>query len=311
MRICIVIQTAVPTHFCLHLNVMERKYLIAGHVLAVKADFDVAQNAMEIEKFRVKSGRPDFTVILEQTESLARLTGENFSTDQDSRISVHREGEKIIQAFHEGICGEIFAQASIDYREKTEKIRYLRRGLRQFCGMRQCFEWMGIENIYAGLETVIMHSALVDVDGQGILFMGPSGVGKSTRADLWKRYADADILNGDRAFVNRDPKGRWIGYGSPYAGSSGFYVNGQTRLSCIAAVKRGGCEEIRLRRLNGAEAFKEVYKNTTACRWNMWAVSAVSDVIIQMIREIPVYEMVCPPDVRAVDILKKELRIVK
>lgn len=306
-KICIAIQTGARIHFCLHRNDMRRKYCIAGRVLAVRTDFDVAGNEKDIDKFRVLSGKTDFAVDFEKTEKLPALTGQDISADLDSRISVHIESGRIVQAFHEGICGEIFAQASIDYRERTQKICYLERGLRQFRNIRQCFDWMGIENIYAGLETVILHAALIDLAGEGILFMGPSGIGKSTRAELWRRYAGADILNGDRAFVNRGMNGEWIGYGSPYAGSSGYYINRKTSLRCIVAVRRGGSEEVSIRRLAGSQSFKEVYKNITACRWNTQAVNMVTETALGMIWEIPVYELVCPPDIRAVQILRKEL----
>lgn len=173
--------------------------------------------------------------------------------------------------------------------------------------MEDLFEWIGIDNLYAGLETVILHAALINASGEGILFMGPSGAGKSTRADLWRRYAGAEIINGDRVFVNKDSNGIWKAYGSPYAGSSGYYVNKDVTIRAVMSVKRGEADEIRIQRITGAGAFGEVYRNVTVHQWNAAAVSAVSSVIKDMISAIPVYEMICPPDIRAVENVRKEL----
>lgn len=285
---------------------MMRKYYIAGHVLEITADFD-PEPAEEIERFRTESVGSDFQVCFAETEQLARLDSPDISADHNSRISVHQEESGIIRAFHEGICGDVFAQAYFDHENKCERICYLPQGRQQFRRMRWCFDWLGIEDVCAALETVILHAALIDAAGKGILFMGPSGVGKSTRADLWHHFAGAVIINGDRTFVNKDAEGVWNGYGSPYAGSSEYYRNRKVPVCCIVVVKRGGDEEMMLRSLSGVEAFREIYKNVTVCQCSIRAVNTVSALAVRMCSEIPIYEMICPPDIRAVQLLGKEL----
>ena len=285
---------------------MKRQYYIAGRILEISADFE-PEISDKIEQFKTEGNKPDFTICFEKTDHLSPPQTPNISNDYDSRISAHEESDETVQVFHEGLCGEMFAKAYLDYEGCRETIRYLVRGLRQFQKMEQLFGWIGIDNIYAGLETVILHAALIDVSGEGILFMGPSGAGKSTRADLWRQYAGAEIINGDRAFVNRDSCGIWKAYGSPYAGSSGYYVNKNVPIRAVMSVKRGGEDEISIQRMSGAKAFREVYRNVTVHQWNAYAVNTVSSVIKDMISAIPVYEMICPPDIRAVENVRKEL----
>lgn len=289
---------------------MKRQYYIAGRVLEISADFET-ELSDKIEQFKVERKVPDFTVCFEKTDFLSQSKTQNISTDYDSKISAHVEADEIVQVFHEGLCGEMFAKAYLDYAGCVETVHYLERGLRQFEKMEQLFEWIGIDNIFAGLKTAILHAALIDASGAGILFMGPSGIGKSTRADLWQRYAGAEIINGDRAFVNRDSNGAWKAYGSPYAGSSGYYVNKSVPIRAVMTVKRGGAEEVRIQRITGAKAFREVYRNVTVHQWNTYAVNAVSSAIMDMISIIPVYEMICPPDIRAVENVRKELELDK
>lgn len=285
---------------------MRRQYYIAGRILELSADFE-AELSDKIEQFGTEGKEPDFTVVFEKADHLSEPQTPNISNDRDSRISAHAEAGGTVQVFHEGLCGEMFAKAYLDYEDNRESVRYLDRGLRQFERMEYLFEWIGIDNICAGLETVILHAALIDAAGEGILFMGPSGVGKSTRADLWKQYAGAEIINGDRAFVNKDSCGIWQAYGSPYAGSSGYYVNQHVPIRAVMSVKRGGADEVSIQRVTGAKAFREVYRNVTLHQWNTYAVNAAATVIRDLISAVPVYEMICPPDIRAVENVRKEL----
>ena len=285
---------------------MKSQYSIAGRILEISADFE-CRLSDKIEQFRTEGKTPDFTVNFQKTTHLSEPQTPNISNDFDSKISVHAEADDIVQVFHEGLCGEMFAKAYLDYENHSEKVRYLDYGLRQFEQIEQLFGWIGIDNIYAGLKTVILHAALIEASGEGILLMGPSGAGKSTRADLWRRYGGAEIINGDRAFVNKDSCGIWKAYGSPYAGSSGYYVNKNVPIRAVMAVKRGGEDETSIQRITGAKAFREVYRNVTVHQWNTYAVNVVSSVIMDMISAVPVYEMICPPDIRAVENVRKEL----
>ncbi|WP_370839368.1 hypothetical protein [Intestinibacter bartlettii] len=51
-------------------------------------------------------------------------------------------------------------------------------------------------NAFNAFYTCTAHS-LIGKD-KGILFSAPSGTGKSTQADLWEKYENAEIINGDR-----------------------------------------------------------------------------------------------------------------
>jgi hypothetical protein len=40
-----------------------------------------------------------------------------------------------------------------------------------------------------------LHAALVEKDGYGVVFLGPSGMGKSTQAKLWVEHQGADFIS--------------------------------------------------------------------------------------------------------------------
>ena len=78
-------------------------------------------------------------------------------------------------------------------------------------------------DILADAGMLVLHSSyIVTRQEQGILFSGPSGIGKSTQAALWQRYAGAEIVNGDRALVRPDTG---TVSGVFYAGTSGISRN--------------------------------------------------------------------------------------
>lgn len=89
-----------------------------------------------------------------------------------------------------------------------------------FSETHNCFSHIGFEELLIGRDRLTLHASLVDSPYGGLLFSGVSGVGKSTQGDLWERFADASLINGDRPILRKTSDG-WMASGSPYAGSSG------------------------------------------------------------------------------------------
>ena len=58
-------------------------------------------------------------------------------------------------------------------------------------------------------QTILLHGAFVDYGERGLVFTGPSGIGKTTQAELWQQYAGARIVNGDKVHVSQKFKKRF------------------------------------------------------------------------------------------------------
>ena len=78
----------------------------------------------------------------------------------------------------------------------------------------QIFYTHGIEK-----NMLEFHSSLIQFYNNGLMFLGPSGIGKTTQAELWNKYRDALIINGDIVFVQETPDD-FLGWGTPWHGSS-------------------------------------------------------------------------------------------
>ena len=96
----------------------------------------------------------------------------------------------------------------------------------------------GWEQFLIQKNRLILHASLLNTQFGGLIFSGPSGIGKSTQAELWKEYEGAEQINGDRPILYKK-ENVWMGYGSPYAGSSKFYVNKGVPVRAIMLLAQG------------------------------------------------------------------------
>lgn len=173
----------------------------------------------------------------------------------------------------------------------------------RFTGTTGIFNRTGLENLLLDKGAILLHAAFVAYGGKGILFTGPSGIGKSTQASLWETHMGAEIINGDRAVLRKEEN--WTAFGSPYAGSSGIYRNDSAPLCAIVVLKQG--LENRLEKLSPRQAFPEVYSQLALCRWDKAFMEKATDLCLELLENVPVYRLSCVPAESAVSCLKKGL----
>lgn len=161
---------------------------------------------------------------------------------------------------------------------------------------------LAFENLLLGHDGIFLHASIVSYQGQGILFSAASGVGKSTQADLWKRYMQAEIINGDRAAV-RKKDGIFWAFGSPMAGSSGIYKNTGAKIKALIILEQADKNVIR--RMGAGEAFVHIYRETLVNVWDHEFVEKTVDLIREMVETVPVYLLSCRPDREAVELVKQ------
>lgn len=149
----------------------------------------------------------------------------------------------------------------------------------------------------------LLHSSVIDWNGKGILFTGPSGIGKSTQAMLWEKFENAQTINGDRAII-RCSKEITV-WGSPYAGTSRIYKNQGVPVHAIVILAQGS-ENI-LRPLSGLAAFQYLLQEATTEPWNGDFMGQLTDLILDITSKIPIYHLTCSPDAQSVQILKDAL----
>ena len=146
-------------------------------------------------------------------------------------------------------------------------------------------------------HAIEMHASLIDISGKGLMFLGPSGIGKTTQAELWMKYRNAEIINGDMVFVKQEEDG-FLGCGSPWHGSSPYCLNRQVPLAALVILKQS--PENSIRRLTGFEMVSEVMNSVFFPTWYKEGHDAACKTLDALLRTVPVYELSCRPDEEAV-----------
>ncbi len=85
----------------------------------------------------------------------------------------------------------------------------------------------------------VFHGAAVNINGRGVIFAAPSGVGKSTHVSLLlENYPEnVSIVNGDKPII-RKIDGVWTVCSGPWAGKEGWKEKADVPLSAIVLLER-------------------------------------------------------------------------
>lgn len=149
-----------------------------------------------------------------------------------------------------------------------------------------------------------LHSSSVIIKKKGILFLGPSGIGKTTQAELWNQYRGAKIINGDIGFVQETKEG-FLAWGTPWHGSSPYCENTSVLLHAMVVLKQA--PENKIRRLDGFEKVKEVADSIFYPTWLENGMELCLEVLNHLLERVPVYELSCRPDEEAVRITENTI----
>ena len=111
-------------------------------------------------------------------------------------------------------------------------------------------------------DCFLLHSAVIECEGQGYAFAAASGVGKTTHISLWeKNFGDCvSVINGDKPIIRIGEKGI-LAYGTPWNGKEGRGENRFSPLRAVCFIERG--KENKIVPISGEEVifrlFSQVY----------------------------------------------------
>lgn len=149
-----------------------------------------------------------------------------------------------------------------------------------------------------------LHCATIDDGGRGILFLGPSGIGKTTQAERWAQYRGSAIINGDIGFVQRTDTG-YTAWGTPWHGSSPYCLNASVPVKALVVLKQS--PQNALRELTGFEKVREVSGSVFYPTWLEDGMELCTDTLNHLLSDLPVYRLDNRADEDAVRLLAAEL----
>ena len=144
-----------------------------------------------------------------------------------------------------------------------------------------------------------LHASLVEKDGYGVVFLGPSGMGKSTQAKLWVEHQGADFIIGDRPGLRRID-GRWIGFGMPWDGKDGIKRQKQVPIRALISLEQA--PENSIRRLSKQEAMMVLLNQVMMPMWDDTAMTLLTPLMGQLASEIPFYHLKNLPNREATEL---------
>ncbi len=144
-----------------------------------------------------------------------------------------------------------------------------------------------------------LHAALVEKDGYGVVFLGPSGMGKSTQAKLWVEHQGADFIIGDRPGLRRID-GQWIGFGMPWDGKDGIRQQKQVPIRALISLEQA--PENSIRRLSKQEAMIVLLNQVMMPMWDDVAMALLTPLMGQLATEIPFYHLKNLPNKEATEL---------
>jgi len=151
---------------------------------------------------------------------------------------------------------------------------------------------------------IICKACGIERDGKGYLFMGRSGEGKSTIANLLK--GEADILEDDRIIVRKIEESFWM-YGAPWDRNLDILSPRGVRIEKILFLRHG--RENSIIHKEGREALLSFLIRCLPPPW-MEEMECMIEFCSEIVRSIPCYELYFLPDESAVEFLKSSAVII-
>lgn len=182
-----------------------------------------------------------------------------------------------------------------------------------------CFNAAAFENILYTYEKFLFHCSYVDAGGEAVLFSADSGGGKTTHALLWEQSGLGEMINGDRAVLEKvecdefdadekrhgDKKPGYIVHGLPIAGSSNVFKNRSLPLRAVFMLEKAPVNEVV--ELSPSKRFLRIIEQITIHTWDREFVSSATDFVSELVQNIPVKLLRCRPDEGAVQAVRQAL----
>ena len=284
--------------------IIKKRYSIADIVIELNIDREIYEEDRYLLFWDKSNREADTIVTFKGNNEIYFKESMNLVDDKSARFCEYIENDKFIRVFIDDISGERYAVLSKISEHKWE-CSYLNKYKDRFESMNDLFNHIAFEKIMLENNAFILHASLIDYKKTGILFSGVSGIGKSTQAALWEKYAHADILNGDKVILKKT-NNLLYGYGSPFAGSSGVFKNKKVPIKALVFLEKTK-NECEINEISGAKAFKNMYSQMIINIWNNEFVEKVISYIYEILGTIKIFKLSARRDSSSVECLKNKV----
>ncbi len=279
-----------------------------GGVFVQLTGSDLADVALAdaLEPFRVTSSSSDIAIRVEWSEKLCSTRGQGLF-DSGSVWRLYEDGAGFQFDFSAPCLGsEPYKRLLVDGQFRQARLQM----------SEGCFA--GTDYVVAPLEypldeLLIMHrltqekaielhgSGIARANGEGNLFVGHSGAGKSTTTRLWIDRENVEVLSDDRIIVRHDPSSptRMRMYGTPWHGEAMYASPNSAPLARIFVLEHGYGNVITS--LTPSQAVAELFARSFVPFHRHEYVDSALMFLEELANAVPVYRYAFEPDQRAVE----------
>lgn len=158
--------------------------------------------------------------------------------------------------------------------------------------------------------TLLLHASVIENRGNGYLFLGRSGTGKSTHAHLWMEHIPhSQLINDDNPVLRLTPDGRPIVYGSPWSGKTPCYRN--LGVPAAALVRLAQAPANSITRLTGVAAYAAILPSCSCMKWDAAMAAAIHRTLERLVASVSVFRLECLPDGEAARLCAEAVKTTK
>ena len=145
---------------------------------------------------------------------------------------------------------------------------------------------------------VLVHGCGLVHQGQGILFLGTSGAGKTTTASLWRQHVRATILSDDRIVIRAEESGFRI-YGTPWHGEGGYETPGSAPLRAVFLLEQSPRD--RIEEISPSAAVAQMMVRAFPAMWDQEGLDYAVRLLADLAERIPVRRLHFQPEGSAIE----------
>jgi hypothetical protein len=149
--------------------------------------------------------------------------------------------------------------------------------------------------LLSGRKGLFLHSCAVDYEENGILFSGVSGSGKSTMADLWRRFGPptSSVID-DEHIIARCVENAPLLYGAPWSRGQREATFSRTAAKAIFFLSHG--RRNRCVRLSSSEALAQLLSQVFLPVWSREQVELTVQTCAELLQAVDCYRLEFFPD---------------
>ena len=148
----------------------------------------------------------------------------------------------------------------------------------------------------------IVHAAGIDVNGQGYIFPGKSGAGKSTIARQFAAHEHIGMLSDDRIVVRKIDR-EFKAFGTPWPGDAKIAANRSVPLSGLFFIHHG--QKNVIKEIKPREAVEKLLPVVSVPWYDREIFPKVLSFCDDLVSQVPAYEFHFEPTPEGVDVFEK------